>query len=88
MGKIDVPHLNIHADAAGKKAPTDLRGKVFFHPGTGSLYKVTGHSFDAERERWMVNYVRTNADGDVFDQTYTHLPEDFRREGRFLEVKQ
>lgn len=86
-----------HADRAGDKAPTHLRDKVFFHPKTGHMYKVEGHIFDAERGRWMVTYRRvkpmtgSTTGEDLFaeyaDQTYAHLPEDFLREGRFLEVK-
>lgn len=78
-----------HADRAGDKAPSHLIGKTFFHPKTGSLYKVTDVGFDAERGRWMVVYIRLNAQGDrVGSCSFFHLPEDFLRDGRFLEVSQ
>lgn len=65
--------------------PDKLRpriGRRYFHPKSGGLYRVVGYSFDSERERWVLMYQRETG-GVVF----SHLPEDFDREGRFLEVK-
>lgn len=67
-------------DSAGKRAPVELKGR-YYHPGTGHIYNVTGYVFDAERERWMVQYRREDG-----GEAYVHLPEDFKREGRFLSV--
>lgn len=72
------------ADSAGRWAEP-LRGRIgrrYFHPGTGSLYRVVGYVFDSQRERWMIMYQRESGGG-----VWAHLPEDFDREGRFLEVK-
>lgn len=75
-------------DSAGKKAPTDMIDNFYFHPKTGSTYIVVGCSFDAERERWMVMYRKWNVRlAEPQGQFYAHLPEDFGREGRFVEVK-
>ena len=71
-------------DAEGKW-PGPLReriGRRYFHPGSGALYRVVGYAFDSQRERWMSLYQRESGGG-----VWAHLPEDFDREGRFLELK-
>lgn len=57
-------------------------GRLHYHPTTGGLYRIVGFTFDSQRERWLILY-RSESGGTVF----SHLPEDFDREGRFLEVK-
>lgn len=72
-------------DKSGKY-PDDMNkyvGKTYFHPKTGHLYQVVGIVFQSEDEAWMLAYRRVNDVGPVC----THRPEDFFREGRFLEVK-
>lgn len=80
------PLTHNSADGMGNKAPKQLVGKKFFHPGTQHLYEIMGITFDAERERWMVRYARVNTLGDIIGIDFSHLPEDFGREGRFIEV--
>jgi len=83
-----------HKDIAGQKPADFNRGKLvgtrWFHPKTGGLYFVEGFSFDGERERWMILYRKEQTDDcDNLDDTdfpFSHLPEDFFREGRFLQV--
>lgn len=76
------------SDSAGKKAPTDMKGKFYFHPKTGGTYNIVGHGFDSERERWMVIYQKWDIKrADNVGELFFHLPEDFGREGRFVEVK-
>ena len=80
--------LFIHeADKAGMTAPTEMLKKTYFHSKSGHLYTVTGVIFDAERGRWMLRYKQVNTEGETFGVEFSHLPEDFNREGRFLEVK-
>lgn len=83
-------------DQGPEPAILDAQGKYFVHPGTGGLYQVQGHGWDAERERWMLRYVKQalGKDGDAkrsgaawIRVDYFHLPEDFFRKGRFIEVK-
>jgi len=79
-----------HADVKGVKPSQHLLqmvGKRYFHPKTGHIYIVKGFSFDSERGLWMINYRNEYEDGDNTDFDFCHLPEDFQREGRFLEVK-
>lgn len=82
---------NSHDDGPDR-AIRDVQGKVYMHPGTGHLYRVQGYGWDAERNRWVIRYVATGFGkrdpdgGNNID--YFHLPEDFFRPGRFLEVKQ
>ena len=75
------------ADTAGQKGTqiVDMIGHRYFHPKTGGLYKVVGIGYDSERERWIVRYVPEHPDELGFE--FTHLPEDFNREGRFLQVR-
>jgi len=80
-----------HKDTAGKKASEMHRGELvgsrWFHPKTGGLYFIEGFSFDSERERWMIMYRPEQRDeDDNADFPFAHLPEDFFREGRFLQV--
>ena len=75
------------ADKAGMTAPTAMMKKTYFHPKSGHLYTVIGIVFDSERGRWMVRYKQLDAHGNTFGVEFGHLPEDFEREGRFLEVK-
>lgn len=80
-------HERWHADKGGVKGSdldTTYVGKTYFHPKTGHLYRVSDVIFDSERERWLIMYNRIGDGGEV---TYAHLPEDFKREGRFMEVK-
>lgn len=76
-------------DAAGKY-PSDFtkyEGKVYFHSGRGHLYAVVGNVFHAEQNRWMIAYQRVSKGGMRIGPVFCHFPEDFEREGRFLEVK-
>ena len=76
------------ADSAGKKAPTDIHDNFYFHPKTGGTYIVVGHCFDVERERWVVMYRKWDVRmAEPKGQIFVHLPEDFLRDGRFVEVK-
>lgn len=79
---------NWHKDAAGHTRPTDMVGKRYFHPKTGHLYEVVGTALDAERGVWMVTYMRVTEDRSPEVNTFVHTLDDFRREGRFMEVKQ
>lgn len=76
-------------DSGGKKG-SDLTAMVrtrWFHPKTGHLYVINGVVFDSQRERWMYTYVREIHDEEDDPRiVFTHLPEDFHREGRFLKV--
>lgn len=65
-------------------------GALFFHVGKRKLYRTVGVSFDAERDRWQVQYRAAHEDPKkgVSGPTFTHLPEDFNRHERFLEVDQ
>lgn len=69
------------------KLDTKFVDKTFFHPGTGHLYVVVGLVFQSEDERWELAYRRKKASGMMTGPIFTHRPEDFEREGRFLEVK-
>lgn len=74
-------------DSAGKKAPTNMVDNLYFHPKTRGTYVVTGHCFDAERERWMVMYRKWSVTmAQPHGEVFVHLPEDFGREGRFVEM--
>ena len=66
---------------------TKYENKVFFHPKTGSLYAVVGTIFQSETDRWMIAYQRVSKGGLRTGPVFCHLPEDFEREGRFMEVK-
>lgn len=82
-------HKYHHQDSA-KKRGVDLlnnapEGSRWFHPKTGHVYEVTGLSFYAESGRWMVNYRREDP-GESDPIVYSHFPEDFHREGRFLRI--
>lgn len=69
------------------KLDTAFVGKTYFHPGTGHLYDVLGIVFQSEDERWMLAYRRRKSSGVHIGPLFLHRPEDFSREGRFLEVK-
>lgn len=62
-------------------------GKTFFHPGRGHLYVVVGIVYQSEDDRWMLAYRWKTQGGLLVGPLCTHRPEDFLREGRFLEVK-
>jgi len=69
-----------------------LQDRTFFHPGSGGMYRVKGFTWDSGRDRWLVRYVKLvgftlKEHGDQAFPAYSHLPEDFLRPGRFLEVK-
>jgi hypothetical protein len=90
----DTPHVALrtwHSDSKGIKPSQHLIqhvGRRYFHPKTGHIYIITGISFDSERELWMINYRNEESDGEEnTDFDFSHLPEDFFREGRFLAVK-
>jgi len=90
-GEVRVTLSTWHAYAAGQKASEIYREKLigsrWFHPKTGGLYFIEGFSFDSERERWMIMYrPEQRDDDDNADFLFAHLPEDFFREGRFLQV--
>lgn len=76
-------------DAAGKwpSSFTKHQDKVYFHAGTGHLYKIVGIVFQSEQDRWMMAYQRVTSGGLLKGPVFCHLPEDFEREGRFQEVK-
>lgn len=70
--------------------PSKIRArmeKIYFHAGRGHLYKIVGYGFDSERERWMIMYRRVSVGGLTSGPVFSHLPEDFDRDGRFQEVK-
>ena len=70
--------------------PSKLGGmvdKTFFHPGRGHLYRVIGLVFQAEDDRWELLYRKVSHGGVLTGPVFSHRPEDFGREGRFLEVK-
>lgn len=80
------PETQWNGHAAGPdEVIRKAQGKIYVHLKRGHLYRVAGYGFDSERERWMLRYVRCNAASEI---AYFHLPEDFFREGRFLEVKE
>lgn len=62
-------------------------GKTYFHPGRGHLYEVVGIVHQAEEDLWVLAYRRRTNGGLLVGPLHTHRPEDFLREGRFLEVK-
>lgn len=62
-------------------------GKTYFHPGRGHLYEVVGIVHQAEDDRWELAYRRVSRGGLLSGQLFCHRPEDFLREGRFMEVK-
>ena len=69
-----------------------MQERTFFHPKTGHMYRVRGHVWDSGRDRHLLRYVRVkgigmSADKEDHSKPYVHLPEDFLRAGRFLEVK-
>lgn len=66
---------------------TKFEHRVFFHPKTGHLYAVVGVIFQSELDRWMIAYQRVTRGGLKTGPVFCHLPEDFEREGRFMEVK-
>lgn len=61
--------------------------KTYFHPSKGHLYKVVGITYQSEDDRWMLAYQRISSGGLRTGPLFNHKPEDFTREGRFLEVK-
>lgn len=80
---------NKWADSAGNW-PSGLDkhvGKTFFHPGRGHLYEIVGIVHQAEDDRWELAYRRKTQGGLLVGPLHTHRPEDFFREGRFMEVK-
>lgn len=73
-----------------QKWPSGLEkfhGKDYFHPGKGHLYVVVGTVYQSEDDRWMLAYRRKTTGGLLVGPVFMHRPEDFEREGRFLEVK-
>lgn len=76
---------NWHKDADGQTHPDEFVGKQFFHPKTGHLYEVTGYGIDSQREVWLLFYKDTSSRGSDF--TFCHTITDFKREGRFMQVK-
>lgn len=62
-------------------------GKMFFHPGSGHLYEVVGIVYQSEDDRWELAYRRKSSGGLMTGPLCCHRPEDFLREGRFMEVK-
>lgn len=98
--KVHVILRTWHKDASGRNA-SDIakmseKGAIYLHVGTQTLYKVVGVGWDSERDRWTIRYRAVNRDPDVScedewgpntDFDFHHLPEDFFREGRFIEVK-
>lgn len=77
------------ADSAGHwpSALDKHIGKTFFHPVRGHLYEVVGIVHQAEDDRWELAYRRVTRGGLLVGPLHTHRPEDFLREGRFMEVK-
>ena len=65
-------------------------GKLYFHPKTGNLYEVVGIIFQSQDERWEIAYKRVQLNSTILEPIdgpiFTHRPEDFTVEGRFLEV--
>lgn len=61
-------------------------GKVYFHSGKGHLYEIIGISYQAEDDRWMLAYRQVTKGGLKTGPVFCHRPEDFEREGRFMEV--
>lgn len=76
-------------DSSGKwpSSLTKYDGKTYFHAGSGHLYRIVGLVFQSEQDRWMLAYQRVSSGGLRTGPVFCHLPEDFEREGRFLEVK-
>lgn len=75
---------------SGGRYPSGLEkyvGKTYFHPKTGHLYMVVGTVFQSEDNRWEVAYMRISGGGLLRGPLFCHRPEDFDREGRFMEVK-
>lgn len=69
----------------------DMNGNHYFHPGRKRVYRVGYSIYDAERERWLVSYSEVEldpfkADAGRVPQVYAHLPEDFLRPGRFIQI--
>ena len=59
-------------------------GQIFVHMGNGTLYGIVGVSRDAQRDRWMIDYREYDIrEGTYVGIRFSHLPEDFHREGRF-----
>lgn len=80
---------NIWADSENKW-PTGLSGyvgKTYFHPGRGHLYEVVGIVYQSGDDRWELAYRRKTQGGLLVGPLFCHRPEDFLREGRFMEVK-
>lgn len=69
-------------DAGPPAHIAELCNTLWFHPGQCKVYRIHDIGWDAERNRWMIHYTNWISEGHV----YTHLPEDFLREGRFIRV--
>ncbi len=80
-----------HNDAAGHEAPKTMVGKFYFHPKTGSIYTVKNVVFDAQRSLWMVVYSKVNINNahhhEMPECDFVHTVDDFKIEGRFVEIK-
>lgn len=73
--------------ARGKEIDERLVGRTFMHVSSRSLYVVTGIVRDAERDRWAVKYREYDLNANALvGVEFTHLPEDFEKDGRFMEV--
>lgn len=71
----------------GKEIDERLVGRTFLHVSSRVLYVTTGISRDAERDRWMVKYREYDLNSNsLVGVEFAHLPEDFEKEGRFVEV--
>lgn len=81
----DVPSLVVRS----------MQGKTYAHMKTGGVYRISGYLWDSGRDRWLLRYVRIwqgigkklPEEDDGITPVYCHLPEDFLKEGRFLELK-
>lgn len=63
-------------------------GEVYLHASSGVLYSVTGSSWDAGRDRWLINYREIYlSNGCLTGVEFSHLPEDFDQTGRFIQVE-
>lgn len=74
---------------AAENWPSTLKkheGKLFYHAGTKHLYQIIGVTYQSEDDRWMLAYKRVTKGGVCVGPVFNHRPEDFFREGRFMEV--
>lgn len=71
----------------GKEIDDRIVGRTFLHASSRVLYVTIGITRDAERDRWMVRYREYDLNSNsLVGVEFTHLPEDFEKEGRFVEV--